>query len=512
MYKILCLTPTSVTFERVNEDIFYASTAIDIFCDKKKIISQEKRNVFSVYGLNPNQEYHFDLGDESVVVKTKNVSIIFYANDFGAVGDGIHDDTKAINQAIMILPKNGLLKIKKGTYFVTSIFLKSDIYIELEEGATLLASSKEEDYCTIPGELDLFDQSEKLQIGQWEGNPFPMKTSVITGYWINNVQFYGQGTVDGNAQNSTFWHDVRSKTFGRPRLVFLDGCENIQFQGIHFQNTACWTLHPFFCKQIGFYNIYIKNPKDSPNTDGMDPESVDGLDVIGVEFSVGDDCIALKSGKIYMGQRYKTPCQNITIRNCLMNDGHGAIVLGSEMGGGIKNLSVERCIFLNTDRGLRIKTRRGRGDQAVVDGVLFKNILMDGVLTPLVCNMFYFCDPDGKTEFVWSKEKLPVDKSTPYLGKFHFLNIHAINSEYAAGYFYGLPEMPIGEIIIENSSFSFKKECGKGFPAMMSFIDEESKKGLYFNNVKSVILKNVEVKGQDGEEVIPLNVESLKVE
>ena len=103
-----------------------------------------------------------------------------------------------------------------------------------------------------------------------------------------------------------------------------------------------------------------------------------------------------------------------------MNKGHGAVVLGSECSGGIRDLKVEKCYFYDTDRGLRIKTRRGRGESMVIDGVTFDNILMDQVRTPLVMNMFYFCDDDGKTEYVWSKEALKVDERTPFLGSFIF--------------------------------------------------------------------------------------------
>lgn len=184
-----------------------------------------------------------------------------------------------------------------------------------------------------------------------------------------------------------------------------------------------------------------------------------------------------------------------------MQFGHGAIVLGSEMSGGVKNLKVERCYFDHTDRGLRIKTRRGRGNTAVIDGVEFNNIYMDNVLTPLVINMFYFCDPDGKTEYVWSKEKLPVDDRTPFLGKFTFNNIKAVNCEVCAGYFYGLPEMPIQQININDSELSFKDDAKADTPAMMSFAEECLRRGLVFKNVKEINLKNVRIDNQLGKKI-----------
>ena len=510
MFNILFISPTSVTLELDNKDIYYASNPYDVYLNDELVISQEKRNVTSIFDLTPDTTYVIRIGEDKKEIHTLPISVIFDINDFGVYKDDIHDDTKAINQAIMMLPKNGLLVLDKGIYRITSLFLKSDIHIELKEGAILKAFEDVSLYPTYKGEIKGIKDDECVQLGQWEGSPFPMKASIISGYWLNNVNLYGKGIVDGNAQNSTWWINHRALKFGRPRLVFLDGCENVNIQGLIFKNTPCWTLHPFYSKKIGFYDLYIKNPKDSPNTDGMNPESCDDVKIIGIHFSVGDDCIAIKSGKMYMGMKYKTPCSNLIIRNCYMQDGHGGVVLGSEMSGGIKNLTVERCIFEKTDRGLRIKTRRGRGKYAVIDGVTFNDIYMDGVLNPLVINMFYFCDPDGQTEYVYSKEKLPVDERTPYLGKFTFKRIKAINAEWSAGYFYGLPERPIEEIRIEDSSISFKDEATCGQPAMMSFAEDVSKLGFFFNGVNKVILKNVSLSGQEGSRIIKENVGSIE--
>lgn len=164
------------------------------------------------------------------------------------------------------------------------------------------------------------------------------------------------------------------------------------------------------------------------------------VEIVGVYFSLGDDCIAVKAGKIYMGAKYKRPCENLMIRQCCMRDGHGSVTIGSEMAGGVINLTVKDCLFINTDRGLRIKTRRGRGKDAIVDEILFDNIQMDQVMTPLVINCFYFCDPDGHIEYVRSKEALPVDERTPQIRSLVFKNIEAKNCHVAGAFFYGLPE------------------------------------------------------------------------
>jgi polygalacturonase len=195
-----------------------------------------------------------------------------------------------------------------------------------------------------------------------------------------------------------------------------------------------------------------------------------------------------------------------------MEYAHGAMVLGSEMSGGVKDLTVSQCYFKHTDRGLRIKTRRGRGKYAVIDGVEFSNIRMDNVMVPLVMNMYYFCDPDGHEEIVWSKELHPVDDGTPYLGAFTFRDMECTDCEWAAGYFYGLPEQPIGQVTIENVNFTFKEDAQIGRPAMMDYVDPVRKLGLYFNQVKKVNLKNVSMSGQDGDRLITIHVDEVNDE
>ena len=116
----------------------------------------------------------------------------------------------------------------------------------------------------------------------------------------------------------------------RPRLFFISGCKNVTLQGVTFCNSPSWTLHPYFSNDLKFIGVTVQNPSDSPNTDGLDPESCKNVEILGVRFSLGDDCIAVKSGKIYMGKKHKTPSENIHIRQCLMENGHGAVTLGSE--------------------------------------------------------------------------------------------------------------------------------------------------------------------------------------
>ena len=510
-FQCLFAASTSLCFELCNDLAYYSDRPFDVTVNGKTALTGVNTNVFSLFDLEPDTEYTVSVdGSEGRVFRTSSESACISVADFGAKGDGVTDDTNAIQTAIHACPRNGRVLVPAGTYLCRPIVLRSHMTLELSEGATLLASTNEADYPLWPGEVDDAVTGEKVQCNTWEGHPQTTCQAFISAYHSENIKIIGRGVIDGNAQNAHWWINVKERKVARPRLFFLNCCEDVQLHGITGQNSAAWNFQPFFSSNIGFYDTAVKAPKDSPNTDGLDPESCDNVNIIGMRFSVGDDAIAIKAGKMYMGMKYQTPASNHTIRNCLMEYAHGAVVLGSEMSGGVKDLTVNRCLFVKTDRGLRIKTRRGRGKYAVIDGVTFENIKMEGVLTPLVINMYYFCDPDGKTEPVQSKQPMPVDDGTPYLGSFTFRNMTCESCEAAAGFFYGLPEQPIGSVTIENVSFTYSDEAQPFMPAMMCGIEPHLRAGLVFNNVKNVSLSGVTVDGCEGERVTMNGVETFK--
>ncbi len=491
----------SLCFELDNDTPYYSPEPYDVALNGEVVLKGVKTNVFSLFDLTPETEYTVSVGDFDLKAWTMPESACISVGDFGAVGDGVTDDTVAIQTAIFACPDDGRVRVPAGTYYIRPIVLKSHMTLELCEGATLLGDTEPSHYPVWPGEIIDPNTGKEVQVSSFEGTPMACHQSFISAHHAECINIVGKGVIDGNAQNSEWWINPKERKIGRPRLFFCNQCEFINFHGITGRNSAAWNFHPFFSSGIGFYDMAVEAPADSPNTDGTDPESCDGVNYIGVRFSVGDDAIAIKAGKMYMGMKYQTPARNHVIRNCLMEYAHGAVVLGSEMSGGIKDLTVSQCYFDHTDRGLRIKTRRGRGKYAVIDGVEFSNIRMNNVLTPLVINMYYFCDVDGKTEYVQDKGPRPVDDGTPYLGSFTFRNIQCENYEYAAGYFHGLPEQPIGSVEIDNVTFTAKPDAGEGFPAMMCDIEKHNKAGLRFKNVKKVTLKNVTLEGYEGERV-----------
>ena len=505
-FDIIFLTARCLTIELRDEGIVRTEPYV-IYLNGQRV-REASSTVESLYGLMPDTDYVVAIGREglekasSQSVHTDPEFVTLNVRDFGAAGDGAKDDTSALQAAILCCPKDSRVLIPEGTYRIGPLFLKSDLRLELAKGAVLSAIPDYRRYPILPGLIQSFDEESEYNLGSWEGNPLDSFASIITGIHVQHVILYGEGTIEGNATHENWWKDDgRLKTGGafRPRTIFLGYCEDVTVQGIRIQNSPAWTLHPYFSNQTRWIDLEIRNPKISPNTDGMDPESVDGLEVVGVRFSLGDDCIAVKSGKYYMGSTYKAPSQNIEIRQCYMRYGHGSVTLGSEIGAGVRHLSCHDCIFEDTDRGLRIKTRRGRGKDSVIDDILFENIEMDGVLTPFVVNSYYWCcDPDGKSEYVRCKDPLPVDDRTPQIRSLRFRNISARNAHASAAFLYGLPEAKIEEIEFSHVRISFADDPRPDYPAMMADVAPCTRQGLMIRNCKKLILSDVSVEGAEG--------------
>lgn len=463
------------------------------------------RTVTSVFNLKPDTKYRVEVYDGEVklgeaVFRTDYEFVTLDVTKFGARGDGEHDDTHFIQAAIMACPVNGRVYFPAGVYRITSLFLKSHIRMELGEGAELRADTDRAHFPVYPGLIQSYDETDEYNLGTWEGNPLPMFTGIICGIGVEDVIIYGSGVINGSASRENWWKDPKAMdTAFRPRLFFIGGCKNVTLQGVKFCNSPSWTLHPYFSSNLKFIGLTVENPKDSPNTDGLDPESCSDVEILGVRFSLGDDCIAVKSGKIYMGRKHRRPSENLHVRQCLMENGHGAVTLGSEMAGGVVNLTVEDCRFRHTDRGLRVKTRRGRGKDAVLSNIIFRNLSLDQVMTPLVVNEYYFCDPDGKTAYVQSREPYPVDDRTPSIKKMVFENLDCTNCHVAAAYFDGLPEQKIEEIILRNVSVSYAENVECDVPAMSEGVEKSCKRGIFARNVAKLELENVRVIGQTGE-------------
>ena len=516
MLKLLYAGPTSACLELENDSPYFAPAPFAVTLDGQPL-REETKNVFSLFGLRPGTDHTVgvtvDGVGETLQFKTAAETCAVNVKDFGAKGDGVTEDTEAIRAAVGCLPEGGRLYFPAGTYRTLPILLKSHMTLELSEGATLYGIVDRFRIPVIPAFTDDMDGGSEIGFGGFEGNAMPMYLSLITASYAEDIHIIGPGTLDGGAEESGIWKNFKEDPIARPRLLFLNRCHNVTVHGIEACNSPSWQLHPYYTDDIAFYGVHVSAPAVSPNTDALDPESCDHVDIIGCRFSVGDDCIAIKSGKIEMAGRAYKRADHHTIRNCFMESGHGAVVLGSELGCGIDNLRVEKCLFQHTDRGLRIKSRRGRGKLCDIKNVLFENIRMVGVLSPFVINLWYnCCDPDRFTEYVWSREKLPVDDRTPHMGSFTFRNITCEDTEVCACYVDGLTESPIESVTFENVSVSFAAECRPGKPAMQNFAEDRCRLGYYLDNVKAITMKHVSIKGAEGKGILTSHYETLNME
>ena len=508
--KVLFVSGRSVTIEIADGGLYNTVKPYRVAVNGADF-PQAETVIHSIYGLWPDTAYTVQVFDGECVVgsasfRTEEESFTLNVRRFGAVGDGVHDDTPAIQAAINCCPPKGRVLIPAGEYHVLPIFLKSHVRIEIQKGATLKLETDRSKFPVLPGAVFSTDETRDLNLGSWEGNPLDKFASLISAYGVEDVVLYGEGMLDGQADKSDWWVTPRIRRGAwRPRMFFINDCENVTVQGLSFRNSPAWNLQPYFSRNLKFLNIKVTAPANSPNTDGFDPESCEHMLLAGAHFSLGDDCIAIKAGKLYMGAKYKTPCSDLEISHCLMENGHGGMTCGSEMAGGVNKVYLHDCLMRNTDRGLRIKTRRGRGEQGVIDDILFENVVMERVGTPYVVNCLYYCDPDGKTEYVQSREKQIVDERTPRIGRIAFRNVTATEVA-CAGYFLGLPEKPIEQVEMENVTITCGTDAEPMVPAMACGVEAVSRKGIVAINVDKVVMKNVTITGQDGERLECENV------
>lgn len=470
----------------------------DWFCDTENVIT-------SVWDLTPGSEIDLMVDDgcneEHLTIHTKEESATLNVLEFGAVGDGSHDDTNALQAAIACCPENGRILIPKGIYSTCPLFLKSHIRVELSKDAVLQLRTDRNEFPILPGMVQTYDEEDDLNFGSWEGNPLSCFAALLTGIHIEDVIVYGEGVLDGQGDVGDWWIQPKIKRGAfRPRMIFLNHCNDVTFQGITVRRSPSWNVHPYFSDHLGFYQLMISAPSNSPNTDGFDPESCAHVQVCGVHFSVGDDCIAIKSGKIYMGQRYKKSCYDLEIAHCLMENGHGGVTIGSEMAGGVHDVRIHHCKMVHTDRGLRVKTRRGRGKQGRIDNICMDHVIMDQVLVPVAVNSMYYCDPDGHSPYVQTREALPVDERTPSIGTLTMEHIQASNAA-NVGYVLGLPEKPVERLIMRDVTVHVNAEHKPMVCIMAEGIQPTAGMGLILENV-SEFENAMTVDGQTGEAVI----------
>jgi polygalacturonase len=399
---------------------------------------------------------------------------VFSVRELGAKGDGQSLDTEVIQKAFDSARKGGgTVVFPAGNYVSGPLTLKGDnITLRLEAGATLAASTNQALFL-------------KAGSGDWlaakSGGDFNPFLSIKDG---TNVTLTGKGTIDGNG--AVWWEEAEKArqrqsgfTLPRPNLIVPTRIKNLRVVGITIQNSPKFALVPTECDDVWIESVTILAPERAANTDAIDPSISRNVTVTNCLIDVGDDNIAIKSGKKVAGREFA--CENITIVDCVFKHGHG-MSIGSETVGGVKNVIVRNVSFEDTDNGIRIKSDRKRG--GVVDGLICENITMKNVRGAITITSYYPRIPA-------TDEAQPVTDTTPKYRNIVLRNIQGTSSK-AAGVIVGLPESGIENVLLENIQID---AAGAG-------LEVRNAKGVEFKNVKvtaktgqPIIVKDAEVKG-----------------
>ncbi len=383
--------------------------------------------------------------------------------DFGAIADSLTDCTESIREAVNQCHENGGGKVivPEGTFLTGPIHLKSKVNLHLEKGAKLLFTKDLGKY--LP-----------MVHARFEGNDLMNYSPLIYAESVENIAITGKGILDGNA-DTTHWWPWKGNTRGgwnsgepsqktdRDRLVemanrnvpyeeriFGDGhyirvnfiqlinSNNILIEGVTIINSPMWQINPVLCENVTVRGI--KATSHGPNNDGCNPESCKNVLIENCYFDTGDDCIAIKSGREEDGRRINVPSENIIVRNCQMKDGHGGVVIGSEISGGCRNVFIENCTMdsPNLDRALRIKSNSRRG--GLVENIFVRNVTIGQVKLAVLMVNLYYAEGD-------------VGGYTPVVRNIYLENVTSQNSRYAL-YIKGYKRSPVSNIYISDCHFN----------------------------------------------------------
>ena len=414
----------------------------------------------------------------------------FDLKEFGGVADGKFDNTEVFAEAISSCHQagGGTIVVPEGEWFTGPIHFKSNVHLKLESGAVISFSDDFEDYLPVV-------------FTRWEGNECYNYSPLIYAQDCENIAITGQGKLVGNGEKWWPWKKtqhaaakelydaeyngiaVEDRIFGReeglrPQFIQPINSKNILIEGITIIDGPMWTIHPVYCENTIIRDLKIITA--GPNTDGINPDSCKNMLIEDCDFETGDDCIAIKSGINEDGRRVNKPTENLLIRCCKAKEGHGGVVIGSEMSGGVKNVHVHDCVFNGGERGIRLKSMRGRG--GCVENLLFEDIEINNLRDQgIILNMYY----DATT--VEPRSEMPP--------LFKNITVRSIKGKNIAQpvVLRGLPEKKMKDITLEN-------------------IDLSGKEGLRASNLDGLYLKNINLRVEAEDHFDFKNVANLNIE
>ena len=441
--------------------------------------------------VTPFGEFNF----KRPVFADQSVSIV----DFGAKQGGTFKNTEAIKKAIEKINSigGGKVIVPAGTWLTGPIVLLSNVNLHLEDGAVLLFSQDFDDY--LPAVLT-----------NWEGSEVYSYSPFIYAFKQENIAITGKGVLQG--QGKPWWEQRKSKAFGNRKLMEMNEaevpvservfdnthtnylppvffgplyCNNVLLEGIRFEYGAFWTVNPSFCNNLIIRDIYILTYGEyghTPNGDGINPNSCQNILIEYNTLDTGDDCITIKSGRNKDGRRIGIPEKNILIRYNVGLQGHGGIVIGSEMSGGIENLYAHDCKFYGTDRVVRLKTGRGRG--AYIRNCWFKDLEADTIEREAIrINMMY-----ADTE----KEVQEVNEGTPVIENIHIENLYCKYAKRENISIIGIPEMPVNNVTMKNIRIG-------------------GKTGVHISDAKNITLDGLWSSNESGSAIIVSDCDSINI-
>jgi polygalacturonase len=408
--------------------------------------------------------------------------------DFGAKEGGLEKCTQAFADAINTATKSGggFVTVPKGKYLVGPIVLKDNVCLKFDDGTEILFSTDTEDY--LPAVLS-----------RHQGIDCYKHSAFIYANGATNIGVIGKAVLHG--QGKTWWDyrkaipksedpfvtlmemaekdvplsqrifDDIHKTLLAPCFIMPIYCKNILIEDISVKYGAYWTVNPVYSENIIIRNVSVETIGEygkTGNGDGINLSSCKNVLVEGCVLNTGDDCITLKSGRGIDGYKKGVPTENVEVRNCVSLKGHGGVVIGSETSGGIRNIYVHDCEFNGTDRGLRIKTARGRGD--AIENIWFENVKMGKMVKEMI-----------KIHMPRYTDRYPahsLTRMTPRIRNLNFKNITCKEAGEYAIRIQGLPEMPIESITIED-------------------VNVESEQGILIIDAAAILIKDITIKPED---------------
>jgi polygalacturonase len=463
---------------------------------------ESQKSITDLNGAMPNVKFP-DIPNHSIMI-----------TDFGAVGDGRTDNSKAFCQAIEACAKagGGRVIIPPGLWLTGPLKLTSRLELHAEAGATVLFSRRFEDYplisshfegkpwirCQSPLDAEGQEHIAITGMGVFDGGGDawrPVKRWKITGmqwdrlvrsggvvedtdgvWWPTKAALEGAIRLEELIQKgkSTPEDLMPYRDYLRPNLLSFRRCSRILLDGPTFQNSAAWNLHPWASEHVTIRNVNVRNPWYAQNGDGLDLDSCRYALIEGCTFDVGDDAICLKSGKDEAGRSLGIPCEYITIRNCTVYHGHGGFVIGSEMSGGVRHVKISDCTFMGTDIGLRFKSARGRG--GIVEDIIIERIRMTDIAGEAISfNLFYEGVEGSGTA---SEISFPVSVETPIFRNILIKDVDCVGADMAF-LVNGLAEMPLEGVKVKNYNAA-------------------SRQGVVCHNVKRLSLEDVSLFTSEG--------------